>query len=392
MNKSILASVAGVALAGTMMSANAQSSITLYGIVDAGLSYFSNSHSTKGHYNFASGGDFGDRWGFKGSEDLGGGLSAIFNLENGFDIGTGNYASSGTEFNRQAFVGLASKQYGTLTFGRQYSPTTDLLESYGPDLGTGGIGTYPGDLSDFDNSVRINNSVKYKSITYYGFTGEAMYGFGNGAGSVNSGSTAAAGFTYAMGPLFLGATYFRSVNATPNAAAWTGSANAIPNATLINGFNTARSVQIANVVADYTFGNVTAGLNYGYTQYRPTGASSVFTHPVAFNSVGAAAAYTPIPALTLGLGYNYTIGQSVDAASHASTPRIHQIGGKAIYSLSKRTGVYVFAAYSHADGSTLNASATGLIDASPNVGDTANGASSSSRSQAVVKIGMYNRF
>ncbi len=372
--------------------AQAQSSVTLYGVVDAGMNYYSNSHGTLGHINFGGGGYYGNRWGLQGNEDLGGGLSAIFKLENGFDIGTGALGSSSTEFNRQAYTGLASTRYGTLTFGRQYEPTTDLLEGHGPDMGSGGIATYPGDMSDYDNNIRVNNSVKYTSITYAGLTGEAMYGFSNTAGAMNKGSSAAAGFKYDMSPLFLGATYFRSSNATPNSTTWSGTANAIPSSSLLNGFNTARSMQFVNAVAAYTLGKVMLGVNYGYTQYRPGGNSGVFTHSIAFNSFGAGMAYNPVPAWTLGLGYTYTMGQSVDAASKASTPRIQEVGAKSIYELSKRTGGYVFVGYSHSQGTTLNADASGLIDATPTLGDTATGAWSSSRSQAVVQVGMYSRF
>ena len=392
MKKTLLAATTGFVLAGASLTAHAQSSVTLYGILDAGMNYYSNSHGTQGHVNFGSGGYYGDRWGMKGNEDLGAGLSAIFQVENGFDIGSGKLGSSSTEFNRQAFMGLQSTQYGKLTFGRQYEPTTDLLEGHGPDMGSGGIATYPGDLSDYDNNIRVNNSVKYRSVTYKGLTGEVMYGFGGTAGSMNSGSTAAAGVSYDQGPIFLGAVYFRSVNATPNTTAWSGTSNAIPSSSLLNGFNTARSMQFANAVATYTFGNVTAGLNYAYTQYRPTGALSVFTHPIAFNSVGAELQYMPIPALALGVGYTYTIGQSVDASSQASKPQVHEVGGKAIYNISKRTGFYTFAGWSHSSGTTLNASATGLIAATPTLGDTATGAWSSSRSQAVVQIGMFSQF
>lgn len=392
MKKSLLAATTGIVFAGASLTAHAQSSVTLYGIVDAGFNYYSNSHGTQGHFNFGSGGYDGDRWGLKGSEDLGGGLSAIFQVENGFDIGSGKLGSSSTEFNRQAYMGLQSEQYGKLTFGRQYEPTTDLLEGHGPDMGSGGIATYPGDLSDFDNNIRVNNSVKYRSVTYKGLTGEVMYGFGGVAGSMNSGSTAAAGFSYETGPIFVGAVYFRSVNAAPNTTSWSGAANIIPSSSLLNGFNTARSMQFANAVATYTFGKITAGLNYGYTQYRPTGETGIFTHPVAFNSVGAELQYMPIPALALGVGYTYTIGQSVDASSQASKPQIHEVGAKAIYNVTKRTGFYTFWGWSHTSGTTLNDTATGLIDASPVLGDTATGAWSSSRSQAVVQVGMFSQF
>ena len=81
-------------LAASVVGAHAQSSVTLCGIVDAGISYFSNT-ATQGRVDFGSGDAFGDRWGMKGNEDLGGGRSAIFQLENGFNIGTGAFGASG---------------------------------------------------------------------------------------------------------------------------------------------------------------------------------------------------------------------------------------------------------------------------------------------------------
>ncbi|WP_347555040.1 porin [Robbsia sp. KACC 23696] len=368
-----------------VMSAHAQSSVTLYGIVDAGVQYVSNSVGTS-KFGFQSGGDFGDRWGLKGTEDLGGGLSAIFNLENGFNIGTGNFSAAGTEFNRQAFVGLASKQYGTLTFGRQYAPTTDLIEAYGP-AAVGGIGTFPGDISDMDNGIRVNNSIKYKSLTYNGLTGEALYGFGNNAGQVNGGSVYAAGLSYIQGPIVAGATYYKTngaVNGGTNAAA-------IANGNAISaGYGNAKSQQVINAVAGAQLSQAYVGLVYAYTQYRPS-ATSFIRHSVAYNSVGAVGTYQLNPALILGLSYNYTFGQKVDAASQTSAPRYQQIAGKAIYSLSKRTGVYLFAGYQHAYGQTLNA-AGNVVNSTASVGDSLNGSGSNGRSQALVRIGMYNKF
>lgn len=368
-----------------VVTAHAQSSVTLYGIVDAGVQYVSNS-TTAAKYGFVSGGDFGDRWGLKGTEDLGGGLAAIFNLENGFNIGTGAFSATNTEFNRQAFVGLASKQYGTLTFGRQYAPTTDLIEAYGP-AAVGGIGAFPGDISDMDNGVRLNNSIKYKSLNYYGFTGEAMYAFSNNAGQVNGGSAYAAGVSYVQGPIVAGATYYKTngaVNGGANSAA-IATGNSVS-----AGFVNASSQQVINAVAGWQSSLAYVGLVYAYTQYKPS-AFSAIRHSVAFNSVGAVGTYQLNPALLLGLSYNYTMGQKVDAASQSSAPRYQQIAGKAIYSLSKRTGFYLFAGYQHSYGQTLNA-AGALVNTTATVGDAANGAGSFGRSQALVKIGMYNKF
>src|SRR6516225_8747523 len=103
--------------------AHAQSSITLYGLIDAGLTYTNNqiTGAGSGHSNWemTSGAVQYSRWGLHGSEDLGAGLKAIFTLESGFNLNNGQYSSSNRIFNRQAWVGLSSRDYGSLTLGRQ---------------------------------------------------------------------------------------------------------------------------------------------------------------------------------------------------------------------------------------------------------------------------------
>jgi predicted porin len=99
----------------------AQSSVTLYGVVDDAITYVNNQ---LGHSNvyLRQGNLYSSRFGLRGSEDLGGGLAAIFDLQEGFDPNSGAQSSSGLAFNREAFVGLQDQQFGTLTFGRQYTP------------------------------------------------------------------------------------------------------------------------------------------------------------------------------------------------------------------------------------------------------------------------------
>src|SRR5579862_6215349 len=107
----------GAAVAATLASpAFAQSSVTLYGVVDDAIAYVNNQN---GHSNvyLRHGNLYSSRFGFRGAEDLGGGLSAIFDLQAGFDPNNGAQGSSGLIFNRQAFVGLQDNQYGTVTFG-----------------------------------------------------------------------------------------------------------------------------------------------------------------------------------------------------------------------------------------------------------------------------------
>src|ERR1700758_3627971 len=123
MKKSLLA---GVVFSMTSSVAFAQSSVTLYGIVDEGFNFNSNSDGHRQYY-LSSGELQGSRFGLRGAEDLGGGLSAIFVLENGFDLNTGKLGQGGLMFGRQAYVGLSSSQFGTVTLGRQYDSVVDYV-------------------------------------------------------------------------------------------------------------------------------------------------------------------------------------------------------------------------------------------------------------------------
>ncbi len=99
------------------ITAHAQSSVTLYGTLDAGLVY-SNNQSGHSNWQQGSGSVSNTYFGLRGSEDLGGGLHAIFTLEDGFNLNNGQFSESSAMFNRQAFVGLKSDQYGALTLER----------------------------------------------------------------------------------------------------------------------------------------------------------------------------------------------------------------------------------------------------------------------------------
>jgi len=190
-------------------AAQAQSSVTLYGLIDAGITYTNNQ---QGHSNFkaTSGSVNGSRWGLRGAEDLGGGLKAIFVLENGFNIFNGTLGQGGREFGRQAFVGISGEQYGAVTLGRQYDSVVDYL---GPLALTGTQygGTqfaHPFDNDNLDNSFRVNNSVKYTSANFGGFKFGGMYGFSNEAGGFADNRAYSVGASYNYGPLNIAAAMF----------------------------------------------------------------------------------------------------------------------------------------------------------------------------------------
>jgi predicted porin len=184
--KKTTSAIGGALIAIAAQSAFAQSSVTLYGIVDTSVRYLTNANANNdSQVSMGVGPITGSRWGLKGAEDLGGGLSAVFRLENGFNVWNGQLASSGTLFNRMAYVGLSSNQYGTVTLGRQNTPLFDQLGNVYDPLTVGNYdqdGWLPGALG---YGLRQNNSVKYNG-QFGGLNVEAMYGFGNVAGSVGA--------------------------------------------------------------------------------------------------------------------------------------------------------------------------------------------------------------
>ena len=109
----------------------------------------------------ASGFAQGSRWGLKGTGDPGGGYSALFQLENGFNVNNGTLAQGGRMFGRQAYV-AGSARFGTLTLGRQYDAVVDYLA---PTTANGSWGVYPFshplDNDNTGNTFRVNNTVKY---------------------------------------------------------------------------------------------------------------------------------------------------------------------------------------------------------------------------------------
>ena len=118
MHKQILRTAVAVAVTGSVaQAAYAQSSVTLYGIVDAGFTYTNNQKGNSA-YQATQGNVQGSRWGLLGTEDLGGGNKALFRLENGFSLESGALGQGGRMFGRSAWVGLSNSRAGTITLGR----------------------------------------------------------------------------------------------------------------------------------------------------------------------------------------------------------------------------------------------------------------------------------
>ncbi|MEA3128022.1 MAG: ral bacterial porin, family [Caballeronia sp.] len=367
-------------------AAHAQSSVTLYGLIDAGLTYTNNQG---GSHNFkeTSGSVNGSRWGLRGAEDLGGGLKAIFTLENGFSIANGSLGQGSREFGRQAFVGLSSTQYGAVTLGRQYDSVVDYL---GPLALTGTQygGTqfaHPFDNDNLDNSFRINNSVKYQSANYAGFKFGAQYGFSNQAAGFSNNRAYSVGASYNYGPLNIAAAYLQLNNDVTGA----GAAAAISNANgAVAGDNTfvAGLQRTFGAGLNYAFGPATVGFVFtqtkledalGITGAATGGAGVGLTNNYArFNNYELNGRYALTPALSLAGEYTYT-----DARLDGEKPSFHTFALQTAYSLSKRTDVYLQGEYVHA------------IDLSNGLGAPITGVGmSSTPNQVSATVGIRHRF
>lgn len=186
MKHSKLAALSVLALAAG--AACAQSSVTLYGVIDTGVERITNvgaASSSVTRMPGQSGGFLPSRWGVRGSEDLGNGLKANFVLESGFspDKGTNSTNQGGRLFGRSAWVGLSSAQLGALSFGRQYTMYYwSLLDADPMGPAIYGLGSLDAGIP----GARSDNSIAYKG-TWAGFTAGATYSLGRDA--VGAGAT-----------------------------------------------------------------------------------------------------------------------------------------------------------------------------------------------------------
>ena len=343
MRKIVFQSAAlGLVAAGSAV--HAQSTVTLYGIVDTGIAYVHNSGGNSTQFTTMSGSLAGSRWGLKGSEDLGGGLKAVFQLENGFDPANGKLGRSDRIFDRQAFVGLADPTLGTVTFGRQYDPVVDQVQPLTGDNYFGAMFAPPGDFDNYDNSIRIDNSVKWVSPSWGGLTVEALYAFGGVAGAVGSGQSYGAALGYNRGPFSLAAGYLHVDYGNARLVTRPAStADSLFNSAVNSAYASARSVNSARVGGQYVLGSVTLGAAYSFTQYNPD-AASAFVSSEKYQNASAFGIWQAAPNVSLGVGYNYT------KTSGDSSAKYHMVSIGADYNLSKRTDVYVVAGYTHASG------------------------------------------
>lgn len=387
----------GSACALLASSAYAQSAVTLYGIIDAGVSYTNN---VKGGslWQESSGKLGGNRWGLKGTEDLGGGLSAVFTLESGFYSTNGTLGQGGREFGRQAFVGLAQSGVGALTFGRQYDPLADLVAGY---FGSGVWipSTHVGDNDNLDQSFRINNAVKFRSEAFGGWRFDALYGFsnqasGSGAQGFANNNAWAVATNYTQGPVSFGGGYMQlnHPNATSNTSGAVGGATSTTGDDYSSGFfygldgGVARQ-RIAAIGGNVVWGPATVGGGFSHVQldYNDGATRKLNNYDVNLR-------YRLSAPWMIVADYTFTDGRATGLpGTHGADlkPTWHQINLAVDYLVSKRTELYVTAGYQKAlgDGSTLVGGRYVPIAAM-----TTAGGASSTNTQFTIATGVRHKF
>ncbi|MES2184157.1 MAG: porin [Pseudomonadota bacterium] len=192
----------GAGLAAVALSAQAQSSVTVFGVIDATYQHASQGGVSIDRLN-GTGGNQISRLGFRGVEDLGGGLSAGFVLDMGLNIDTGlgspisannqtAIPAGGLVFNRRSTVSLSSSSLGELRLGRDFTPTYWNLTFFDP-FGTAGAGSAANiiqsnlsQVSTLQTALRASNSIGYFLPRLGGWYGQAMYAMGeNGSAAAN---------------------------------------------------------------------------------------------------------------------------------------------------------------------------------------------------------------
>jgi len=341
MKKSLLALAVLTAVTG---AASAQSSVTIYGKVDLGLVLDSGSASGKS-VRLDSGVTGGSRIGFKGVEDLGGGMKAAFQLETGYcaDSAAGgpNFCTGSNSFMGRQAHGDLTGSFGALSAGRQYSLGFNNLSTIDP-FGTG----FAGQVNNIvdPSGIRLNNSVTYSTPSIGGLTASGEVAFGEQTGNWQANRETGAGLTYASGPAYVGLTFYDVDNA--------------------NGYGAARK--------NYLIGGT---YDFGVVKIHALVQKSTGTNTAAQIAAGEATAdvLDIMGGVTVPLAGGSLMGSFIHHNDRTSADKdANQIGVGYQYPLSKRTAVYTaFARIKNDNGAGWtvgNATATGTGDKAFNLG------------------------
>ena len=309
MKKSLLALAVLGAFAG---AAQAQSNLTIYGLLDQAVIFNSNASATGQNRAALAAGTASNRFGFRGTEDLGGGLKASFNLELQHLTDTGAIdAPSGVLFRRAANIAL-SGGFGTVTLGRQTDPFYIAYASGDtrPSNLTGSslqpfLRATAASIGTNITPLWVDNGVSYTTPTFGGLKATAYYSFGEVAGNTSASKQQGLTANYAAGPLTANAGFVQHYNATGT-----------------------KDGEGLTLNGGYTFGPATVRLSY--SRFENPQASSTRK----FDIIGLSALYAASATVDISAGY-YRLDDKNNVVRDTNI-----FGLEGAYKLSKRTALY----------------------------------------------------
>ena len=359
MKKTLLAAAL---LAGFAGAASAQSSVTLYGVIDGGLAYSKvsrNNLSGVSNFGLAYGQQSGNRWGLRGVEDIGGGNRITFTLENGFDLGNGTLAQGNRLFGRAAWVGIENNAWGLVRIGRQTNYASQYVSAVDPM--SLAVPTSMGRAFGAGNTDRMSNAIMYQTPNMSGFQAGIGYSFATGdtgiytkaagGGSSTTGYNFATqnntrqltlGAKYASGPFYVAASYDKVY----------GEESKGENAS-ISSWNLSGSYDLKVVKFALAYGQTRDGVISGSggggtgAALAPSSIGSgelIFAPAVGTNSylVGATIPVNPVSRVMLSWTM-LTPNTNMKDIYNAQNQSAYNLGYT--YDLSKRTNLYGFFAY-----------------------------------------------
>lgn len=335
----ILLALAGAVGAGV---ASAQSSLEIYGVLNAGP--VTGNFSPGVSRTFLSEAPYtAPRMGFRGTEDLGGGLSAGFRMEAGVNLndGTGDGPNGSLVFNRGAQVSLASKALGEVAMGRMYMPAFWVYLASDPGAGGQGLGSMGAMITQQHRTLTghtgwgsfYSNAVRYRSPSFGGLSGEVGYSLGaeqTGAARRDA-RMMGMNLQYDQGPLYLGAAYQQYTAYLAGGAGTQGRDSS------------QRSWMLAT---RYRFGLLTVGGNYGRTTHSFGGTAGSptaciragITHPGCDMSTFAISSRLD---LTPSSSMDLSVAQLRATSGRLAGARARTLAAGYTYYFSRRTWGYV---------------------------------------------------
>lgn len=315
----------------TLNAVAAPSSVALYGSIDSGISY---ANSVGGHAQWAAeeGNTQPNKWGLRGSEDLGGGSNAFFLLENGFSVLNGAFTKTGSMFNRFAYVGVGNPRYGSLSLGHQAPFSYSAVGRFASaNQGFDYRMFHPGNIDELTNSgtTQTDNTVRYVSPTWAGWSAGAMLGMGN-TSNFSYQRLLSMGVMYDNGPLHGGFAYGNEHNRAYSIGATALTLGSFQGLNMATATYTSDKTTNIDVGGLYSTGNWSVHATYSHVRLQR------LTFVSTFQTVDVGGGYQTSAANLVTLGA---------FSSRLDNRRWSQVGLSDIYSFSKRSQVYVSAMY-----------------------------------------------